>query len=116
MMKTKIYHVLALLSFTVIMMAALPASAQEGSPNNETPELSPIPDPVELKEEKPLLYEPEGKTTITTQRETTITTPAKPKSKSPDSKSPSKQEEDALSFNFLYYIIQKFKISDIVDQ
>lgn len=27
-----------------------------------------------------------------------------------------KKEEDPLSFNFLYYIIQKYKISDIVDQ
>lgn len=27
-----------------------------------------------------------------------------------------KKEDDALSFNFLYYIIQKYKISDIVDQ
>lgn len=115
-MKIKFYHVLALLSFTVILMAAGPALAQEGSPINETPELSPIPDPVDLKEEKPLLYEPEGKTPTTTQRETTITTQSKSKSKSPDSKTPSKQEEDALSFNFLYYIIQKFKISDIVDQ
>jgi hypothetical protein len=26
-----------------------------------------------------------------------------------------KTEEDPLSFNFLYFIIQKFKISDIVD-
>ncbi len=25
-------------------------------------------------------------------------------------------EEDVLSFNFLYYIIQKFKMSDIVDK
>ena len=26
------------------------------------------------------------------------------------------QEEDALSFNFLYYMIQKFKLSDLIDQ
>jgi hypothetical protein len=25
------------------------------------------------------------------------------------------QDDDVLSFNFLYYIIQKFKMSDIVD-
>ncbi|HET9053565.1 MAG TPA: hypothetical protein VFM90_05295, partial [Cyclobacteriaceae bacterium] len=28
---------------------------------------------------------------------------------------PQKKEEDPLSFNFLYYIIEKFKLSDIVD-
>jgi len=27
-----------------------------------------------------------------------------------------KNEEDVLSFHFLYYIIQKFKMSDIVDK
>lgn len=26
------------------------------------------------------------------------------------------EQEDVLSFNFLYYIIQKFKMSDIVDE
>jgi len=26
------------------------------------------------------------------------------------------EDEDALSFNFLYYIIQKFKISDLIDE
>jgi len=33
----------------------------------------------------------------------------KPKSE----KFPDKEDDDALTFNFLYYIIQKFKISDI---
>lgn len=28
----------------------------------------------------------------------------------------SKKEEDPLNFNFLYFIIQRFKISDIVDE
>lgn len=39
-------------------------------------------------------------------------------SKSSDRRGDSKQEGDdsVLSFNFLYYIIQKFKMSDIVDQ
>ncbi len=32
-----------------------------------------------------------------------------------DAANKAKPEEDALSFNFLYFIIQKFKVSDIVD-
>jgi hypothetical protein len=28
---------------------------------------------------------------------------------------PEKEEEDPLSFNFLYYIIEKFKLSDIIE-
>jgi hypothetical protein len=45
------------------------------------------------------------------------TTIATAKSRSSDHNKPSngKEEEDALSFNFLYYIIQKFKISDLID-
>ena len=27
-----------------------------------------------------------------------------------------KEEENALSFNFLFYMIQKFKMSDLIDQ
>jgi hypothetical protein len=38
------------------------------------------------------------------------------KAKGPEQAKPSStKEEDALSFNFLYYIIQKFKISDLID-
>lgn len=37
---------------------------------------------------------------------------SKPKT---DSKSAAKDKEDPLNFNFLYFIIQRFKISDIVD-
>ncbi len=34
----------------------------------------------------------------------------------PSSGKPKNDEEDPLSFNFLYYIIQKFKASDLIDQ
>jgi hypothetical protein len=105
---------------TIILTASTVNSvfAQEGSPINETPELGPptFSDP-STKEEKPLLSEPEGKSTL--QKEQTVITPASTKAKGKNSESTKptgKTEEDALSFNFLYYIIQKFKISDIVDQ
>jgi hypothetical protein len=32
-----------------------------------------------------------------------------------DSSSPKKNEEETLSFNFLYFIIQKFKVSDMMN-
>lgn len=35
--------------------------------------------------------------------------------KSPKEAEKAKKEEDPLSFNFLYYIIEKFKFSDIVE-
>jgi hypothetical protein len=99
-------------------MVIFNANAQEGTPNNE------IPDIIfnqELQEEKPYHYDPPATSTDKNaqSREVLISTSKTSKSKSGEgSKNPAlkPEEEDALSFNFLYYIIQKFKISDIVEQ
>ncbi|MBX2968923.1 MAG: hypothetical protein KF803_06105 [Cyclobacteriaceae bacterium] len=40
---------------------------------------------------------------------------AKPASKKPESKPKTDQDESVLNFNFLYYLIERFKLSDIVD-
>lgn len=117
-MKLNLSHLLALVTFILTVSAVSSASAQDGAPANEYPELSPLQDPT-VKEDKPLLYEPEGKSSQKEQPiNTTTTSSAKQKVKTsePSKTADSKNEEDALSFNFLYYIIQKFKISDIVDQ
>lgn len=117
-MKLNLSHLLALVTFVLTVSTVNSASAQDGAPVNEYPELSPLQDPT-VKEDKPLLYEPEGKSAQKEQTvNTTPTTSAKQKTKTaePSKTAASKSEEDALSFNFLYYIIQKFKISDIVDQ
>jgi hypothetical protein len=47
-----------------------------------------------------------------------VSKPIEPSSKSSEKQSETKSGNDnsVLSFNFLYYIIQKFKMSDIVDQ
>lgn len=108
--------------FTIIliMMVFFSAQAQEGVPNNEI--LDPGFHP-ELQGEKPLLFEPERSTSnsekiISLPKGEVISTSKSGKSKSVEStkNSATKPEDDALSFNFLYYIIQKFKISDIVEQ
>ena len=109
------------LGFTIMLvtLAFFSASAQEGIPNNEIPDPSFSP---ELQGEKPLLFEPERSTSnsekINVLPKGEITSTLKSgKSKSESSKNSAiKPEDDALSFNFLYYIIQKFKISDIVEQ
>lgn len=118
-MKPNFSHVLG---FTIMLVTLVffSASAQEGIPNNE------IPDPnfnPELQGEKPLLFEPERSTSNSEKvtavpRGEVISTSKSGKSKSGESSKNSavKPEDDALSFNFLYYIIQKFKISDIVEQ
>jgi len=107
-----------ILGFSVMLVALMifSANAQEGIPNNEIPDINFHPD---LQEEKPLLFEPSSNGEKTTNsREQVIVSPKSGKSKTGEgSKNPAaKSEDDALSFNFLYYIIQKFKISDIVEQ
>ena len=74
-----------------------------------------------LNDDKPLLTEHDSKSKGPTRdsialhnRPVSTGTPsAKPKS---PEHGKSKEEDDALSFNFLYYIIQKFKISDLIDE
>jgi hypothetical protein len=42
--------------------------------------------------------------------------PEQPLNKSPEKQQPPKHDDDSiLSFNFLYYIIQKYKLQDIID-
>jgi len=117
-MKVNFSQLLAILTLVLVVSAVNSVSAQEGAPVNETPELNPpILTDSNTREEKPLLYEPEGKTN--NQKEQTIIAPSPSKSKGKNAeatKSPAAKTDEALSFNFLYYIIQKYKISDIVDQ
>ena len=106
--------VLTLITFT----GATPAMAQEeGIPGYE------LQDPVHPginSEEKTLLLDPESKP-FRTVRDSLTTSPARSYStpkKAAEIKGSGKpaNEEDPLSFNFLYYIIQKFKASDLIDQ
>ena len=76
-----------------------------------------------LNDDKTLLFEHESKpkgpskdsVMIHNKPSLITTTPAKSKP-SEHKTADSKEEDDALSFNFLYYIIQKFKISDLIDE
>ena len=92
--------------------------AQEGIPANEIPDTNFHP---ETNDDKPLLFEPDKSPSNTEksnqQKEQATTATKTGKAKAGDPKNVgTKTEDDALSFNFLYYIIQKFKISDIVEQ
>ncbi len=71
-----------------------------------------------LYDDKTLIYDPsENRPTRTIQsiQRDSLAIQAS-KNKSAKKAAGDKKEDDALSFNFLYYIIQKYKISDIVDQ
>jgi hypothetical protein len=108
------------LGFTFLLVAIpfFSSMAQEGIPVNEIPDINFHP---ETNDDKPLLFEPDKSTSNSEksnqQKEQATTATKTGKAKVGDPKNPgTKNEDDALSFNFLYYIIQKFKISDIVEQ
>jgi len=121
-MKLNFLRFLGLTSL-LLGFAIIDATAQEGTPNNEIPDVISHPE-LNLNDDKTLLYEPDRTSTEkapTNKDQNIIIIPSKTtKGKAADNSvkagSAKTPEDDALSFNFLYYIIQKFKISDIVEQ
>ncbi len=116
-MKIKFSTILTFTIAAYCMCFVLPANAQdEGSSLNEFQDLNQNSE-LNLEEDKALIFESESKPV---KREIEVPPANKPalKTKSSETAKPgnSKEEEDALSFNFLYYIIQKFKYSDLLDQ
>lgn len=114
-------HVIAVMTLGSAFLLSLPAMAQDDLP---LPGYQESRDPV-YSEDRPLISEPEknvrsssGTTAQSFRGDSTrVSTASKSKpNEEGKSRNNAKKEEDALSFNFLYYIIQKFKISDIVDQ
>lgn len=93
---------------------------EEVQTNTEVQELSPQHPELNLNDDKTLLMDSDAKASKiqpnTSNARESAPMNAKPKSDGTTKPSASeKNEEDPLSFNFLYFIIQKFKISDIVD-
>jgi hypothetical protein len=117
-MKVKVSTVLA--SLAAIFLLTLSVKAQE-----EMPVLEPA-DPTRresnLDEDKTLIYEHPSHSSAT--KDTTQVfirvTPSQPakalKTDNHKNGRREKEEEDALSFNVLYYMFQKFKMSDWIDQ
>lgn len=110
------FSVFAAFLFAFAGLFALSAQAQENHPESademkELKELSTSHPELKLEEDKTLLSEPDSKASAPA----FINKENNGKQlKGKDAKT-EKGEDDALGFNFLYYIIQKFKISDIVD-
>lgn len=94
-------------------LLTIESPAQEDFPTNNFQE--PGFQDLNPKDDKPLIYEgPEGARVVNMQRDS-VQAASKVRNGSKKHSADSK-EKDALSFNFLYYIIQKYKFSDIVDQ
>jgi hypothetical protein len=111
--------------FLVILLIGSRANAQGEGQNSEFQELNQQHPELNLNDDKTLLMDGEVKPAKAQSNSHEASNPAaqtpsnaNAKNKSDGSTKPSsteKAEEDPLSFNFLYFIIQKFKISDIVD-
>jgi len=115
-MISKLPHILAVCIVGCLTLVSQSAIAQdEGYPHNYFQEQGY--QELNLQDDKALIYEPtENRPTRTIQsiqRDSLAINSSKAKGAK---KAADKKEDDALSFNFLYYIIQKYKISDIVDQ
>lgn len=90
---------------------------EESQPAQEVQEFNQQHPDLNLNEDKTLLMDADNKASKTPSN-TRDSNAANIKSKTEPVAKPAvgeKTDEDPLSFNFLYFIIQKFKISDIVD-
>lgn len=125
-MRMKFQEILFVCLFCLMSsLGALQASAQEASfPGTETE------DPEAYKEREKLLTAPgeldpafrKTQATATTLKDSVSFKPAlkATKTQTPDAskqpvKQPSQEDDSILSFNFLYYIFQKYKLQDVVD-
>ena len=124
-MKTKFSHILASATIVLISLLSFATFAQdEGRTSNELQDIN----HQELNindEDKTLIYEYDARSGKNISSETHLNSVIPSKAKitetqhkptpTPNS-SNTKEGDDALSFNFLFYIIQKYKFSDIIDQ
>jgi hypothetical protein len=118
-MRAKIFFSISIIAMCLLATRAL---AQEGTQTNtELQELNSHPE-LNINDDKTLIMDGDSKPAkvSTTARDTNTpsnTNAKKQEQQQRPSSNPSnnKAEEDPLSFNFLYFIIQKFKFSDIVD-
>ena len=122
-MKVKILHLTTAFFLVGGALLSLSAKAQhEGLSPSELQDPNHL--EYNLNDDKPLLTEHDSKSkgptrdSIASHNRPVSTVSTSSKAKSPDHNKAvnSKEEDDALSFNFLYYIIQKFKISDLIDE
>lgn len=98
--------------FLLFVLTGFPAQAQE----NEMPVTEPLflqgNNDNDLNDDKPLLFEQDSKLI---KRDSVVSRGTAIQKTKADQKTSSSKNDDALSFNFLYYIIQKFKFSDLID-
>lgn len=114
-MKVKVSYLLP--SIAAIFLLALTVKAQDELPLLELQD--PAHRELNLDEDKTLIYDhPSHLSTVrdSTQSASRLVPAKVLKQDTPKNNRKEKDEENALSFNFLYYMFQKFKMSDLIDQ
>ncbi len=89
-----------------------------GAGNNRENRVEPSPDglsDVEVKNQRNTTTPSNNSGTSSPATPRDTTEEVKPASKKPESKPKTDQDASVLNFNFLYYLIERFKLSDIVD-
>jgi hypothetical protein len=103
---------------SLMLVVALSASAQDDVPGPMTGSSPSVTNlfsqDASTYDEKPLLMEQNIKPLFDSLQHKAILTPAA-KAKANDAKR-AQEEGDPLNFNFLYYILQKFKASELMEQ
>jgi len=107
-----------LIILAAVMLAALSARAQEEVPVIEGPD--PAHREVNYNEDKTLILDQPVQNQHPGMRDSVQVIVPKPTNKTTRPETPREgqkkgTEDDALRFNFLYYIIQKYKLSDIIE-
>ncbi len=108
------------MAFTAGFLLTLSAQAQEDLPVLEIQD--PTHSELNLDEDKTLIYDHPSHTSIvkdSIQVMTRVVPSVNTKTAKPEPHKNSRKErdeEETLSFNFLYYMFQKFKMSDLIDQ
>jgi hypothetical protein len=114
-MKVKVSTILA--TSAAVFLITVSVQAQDELPILE------LQDPnhreLNLNEDKTLIYDHPGHSSSVRDSSQiaprmTPASPSKPKAESQKNKG--KDDDDTLSFNFLYYMFQKFKMSDMIEQ
>ena len=113
----RVKYLASIIVLLVLLTWSVDSRAQDGMPGSDLNGLV-GPDPNSY-DEKPLLLESEGRNTksildSTGVSRTPLSTPVSKKSATPGEGAKKKEESDPLNFNFLFYIIQTFKSSDLM--
>ena len=100
-----------------VFLLALSAQAQEDLPVLEIQD--PTHSELNLDEDKTLIYDHPSHTSIVKDSVQRVVPSHNTKMAKPEPNKGSRKdrdEDETLSFNFLYYMFQKFKMSDLIDQ